>query len=139
MTAKTGKELTLDWFERVWNQQDIAAIPELMAEDCIIHGLSLGENGSKAFAQFHAAYCQAFENIHIEVFEVVEEDMKTIGNCRFTALHKGSGKDVEMVFSFSVKWENQKAVEARNVVDFTTMLAQLELFDPSQMSKALEV
>ena len=68
-----------------------------------------------------------------------DDNIKTFGNCSFTAVHKSSGKNVEMIFTVYVIWKNQQAVEVRNVVDFTTMLTQLELLDPTQMEKALEV
>ncbi|MGB0993844.1 MAG: ester cyclase [Akkermansiaceae bacterium] len=135
---KTGKELTLEWFQRVWNNCEHDAIFDLMSEECEIHGLNLQKRGASGFAQFHTAYCKAFENIHIEVFEMAEENGLVIGHARFTAKHKKSNNDVDMVFSLSVRWQDGKAIEARDVVDFTTMLSQIGAFDMRVLADAIE-
>ena len=53
---------------RVWNQRDVAAIDELLAEDAPVHGLGKEPlTGTAGFKEFHAAFLGAFSEIHIEV------------------------------------------------------------------------
>ena len=136
---KTAKELVTEWFDRVWNQRDRAAIEELMCEDCTIHGLNLSEKGPSAFESFHSAYCSAFEQIHIDIMEMAEEGNLVIGHARFAAIHRETQKDLSFLFSFSAYYRDGQLAEARNVVDFLSMLDQLEMLDGSLMEQALRI
>ncbi|MBK1876986.1 ester cyclase [Pelagicoccus mobilis] len=134
---KTGKHLMLDWFERVWRRNDINAIAELMAPDCIVHGLGVPVTGPDEFKGFHHTFIQAFGEPSVDVFEIEEIEDKTIGHATFRATHKSSNQAIEFVFSFSVRWQDGKAIEARNVVDFTSMLAQIGAIAPNTLINAL--
>lgn len=135
---KTGRELTLEWFNRVWNNLEESAIDELMCKDCEIQGLNLAEKGPEGFKQFYRSYCAAFENIVMEVFELVEEEGLVLGHVRFTGTHLGSGKNVDIVVSLSVRWVNGKASFGRNVADFVTLLAQIGSLNPEILSEAIQ-
>ncbi len=135
---KTEKELMLEWYERVWKQNDENAISELMAPNCIVHGLGIPVIGPDQFAEFHDNFIQAFRDPWVEVFELVEADSVTLGHATFRAIHSPTDRNIEFVFSFSVKWVNGQAVEARNVVDFTSMLAQIGAFNPNILVESLK-
>ena len=93
---KSGKELTIEWFERVWNSRERSAISELMCNSCEVKGLNLSERGPDAFEQFYDSYCRAFENIQIEVLEMAEESELVVGNAQFRGVHIRSGKDIDL-------------------------------------------
>jgi len=135
---KTGKELTLEWFERVWNNGDKSAISELLCESCDVQGLNLEEKGPSGFNQFHDAYCNAFGNIRVEVIEMIEEEDVVLGHAKFIGKHRSSGEDIEMLFSYSLQWKEGKAVRARNIVDFTGLLSQIGAIDSDAVEKAIQ-
>lgn len=125
------------WFEQVWNQGNEDTIHEMMDEECEIKGLGLSEKGAEAFLGFYRTFQGAFDGIHIDLIDLMEEGENVMGNARFTAVHRQSGKKVDFVFSALGRWRDGKIVEARNVVDFTTMLTQVGALDESVMRTAL--
>ncbi|WOO42795.1 ester cyclase [Rubellicoccus peritrichatus] len=135
MNAKTGKELTLEWFERVWHNAEVTAISELMCQHCNVKGLDMDSSGPAGFIPLHSAFCSAFESIRIEVLEMIEEEGVVMGHARFIAVHKATERKVDFVFSFSARWKDGRMSEARNVVDYVAMLSQLGLFDQHSMAK----
>ncbi len=137
MKTKTAKELTLEWHERVWNNLEEAAIHELMCTRCDIAGLDLSSPGPEGFLKLYHQFLSVFEAIHIDVFEMAEEDGHVVGHARFTATHKATNRKVDFPFSLSVKWKDGKATEARNVVDYTTLLSQLDMLDMNTLAQAL--
>lgn len=133
---KTPSELTIEWHERVWNLREESAIYELMDETCLISGLILDGPGPAGFIKFHRQYFQLWEDIRIEIIEMLENGDLAIGHANVTGIHKSTGNKINAVFSFSVRWKNGKAIEARNIVDYTTLLFQMGAMDPEVMIKA---
>ena len=68
----------------------------------------------------------------------VEEEGFVIGHAHFTAIHKAAQNNIDIIFSLSIKWKDGQAVEARDVVDYTTMLTQMGLLDQDIMAKAFQ-
>lgn len=134
---KTGKELMETWFEQVWNRGNEALIAEMMSESCEIKGLGLAEKGPAAFMGFYQTFQSTFESIRIELIEQVEEGERVFANCRFTARHRERGQSVEMMFTALGRWREGKLIEACNVVDFLTLLVQLEEVEVSALAKVL--
>ncbi len=133
---KSAKDLIYEWHDRVWNHLEEAAIFELMDGTCVVHGLDLPEPGPKPFVAFYRNYLKTFSDIHHEIFELVQDGDHVVGHARMTATHIPTGKQVNVPFSISVVWKNGKAVEARNVVDFFSLLTQLGVLQPEIMTKA---
>lgn len=122
---KSGKELMHEWYERVWNRGEEDAVFELMHESCEMQGLDLPERGPEGFLQFYKGFAGAFENMRIELIELVEEEGHVAGFAKFTGQHKKSGRDVELVYATSGKWENGVVVSTREIVDFGSLLSQI--------------
>ena len=136
MTSEDCKQLVRDWFERVWNQLDPAAIDELMSPDCEMLGLGQTVLGPEGFKAIQSQYSSAFDQIHVEPVELVGEDTIVAGTGRFSAKHKTSGLEVDFFFGYSAKCANGQVVWVRNVVDNASMLAQLHLLDESSFTSA---
>lgn len=130
---KTAKELTREWFDRVWNHLDRSAIEELMDPECEILGLTATVRGPRGFLSVHESFTRAFDQIHVELVELVAEENEVAGHARFGARHRESQRQVDMMFSFSGKFENGRLKQVRHVVDYTSLLAQLNLFDPRRI------
>ena len=107
-----------------------------MDENCVIRGLQLPCPGPEGFVQFHRLYLSLYENIHIDVFELVEEGNVAIGHARVTGIHKKTGNKIDTVFSISIRWKEGKVIEARNVVDYVALLGQMVDFIPELMVQA---
>lgn len=136
--SKSAKDLTTEWFRRVWNEQNEQAVYELMCEHCVVQGLENPELARQGFLNVYKAFNGILESIHIDIMEMVQEGDQVIGHAHFTAVHKNTKNKVDMVFSFSAIWKNGKISSARNVVDFVTMLSQMNLMDKATMAMAFK-
>ena len=66
-TLEANKALLRRWFEEVWNKGRAEAIDEMLAADCVVHGLSEDESkplkGPVDFRPFHEMFRGAFPAI----------------------------------------------------------------------------
>lgn len=124
------------WFEEVWNKGREEAIVEMLAEDCIVHGLSDEDGntivGIAKFKPFFRKFREAFPDIHVTVEDTVYEGDKITGRCRVKATHTGQGikvkptnQPIEFTGIAIIKVEDGKIVEAWNQFDFMSMYQQL--------------
>lgn len=131
--SQTNKAVVRRWFDEVWNQKRIAAIDELLAGHSRLHGLGeMPLEGPAAFKPFHAAFVDAFPDIHVHIDELVAEGDLVAARFTCTATHAGHGLGVPptnrraMFTGMSlVRIENGLAVEAWNNFDQLGMLQQL--------------
>jgi predicted ester cyclase len=117
------------WFEEVWNQGREATIDELMATDCLNHGLA-DEHGNDAHsvAAFRAYWHKLrreFPDVHISVEDALTEGDRIAAHCLVKATHAPSGKPVEFTGITIARWKDGQCIEAWNNYDFAKMQAQL--------------
>ena len=123
------------WFEEVWNRGRAEAIDEMMAEDCLLYGLS--DNGqpvqSRAdFKSFHRNFCGAFPELSVVVDDTVSEGDKVAARCTVRGQHAGdslgfaaTNADIEFTGIVIARIKDGKFVEGWNNFDFMTMHKQL--------------
>ena len=130
-----NKALIRRWFEEVWNQRRPEAVTEMMAEDCINHGLSEdGQplHGASGFLPFHQQFREAFADIHVVVEDVLAEADRVAVRCSVKATHTGDSLGFEAtqkVTEFDgiaiCRIRNRMFVESWNNFDFMKMYKQL--------------
>jgi steroid delta-isomerase-like uncharacterized protein len=120
------------WFEEVWNQRQVAAIDEILAPDCPIHGLGPAPLiGGAGFRVFHQAFGRAFPDLHLEVLSVVVGEDDVAVRFRSRGTHTGdtmgppSGKPISVEGVTFARFRDGRAIEAWNLVDFLGMYQQL--------------
>lgn len=114
------------WFNAVWNQGNEFAIDELMAEDAIAHGISGdGLQGPEGFKSFYREFREQFDDIQIEVHDVVSEGDHESARCTVRATKHDSRIPVRFDGSCMVRVDNGKIAEAWNYFDFLGMNQQL--------------
>ena len=63
-----------EWFEQVWNQGSVEAIDRLLADDAVIHGLTMPDGsevrGPAPFKLMHTAFRQAFPGNSVTVLRI---------------------------------------------------------------------
>lgn len=131
-------ELTRIWFQRVWNEGDESAIRKMMHPQAKISGLGLEQVGPEGFIPFQQAFINGFDNAHIELLEIYEQEDQCFGHGVFTGIHHVTQTPVTIEFSYSGRWENDRLIEAKNVVDYLPMLSQLQLFSQDILGQALK-
>ncbi len=131
---EANKALIRRWFEEVWNKGRADAIGEMMAEDCVIHGLS--EDGQPldlaAFFSFHTTFREAFPAIQVVVEDVITEGDKVAARCSVRGKHQGdslgfkaTGATAEFDGIGLARVKDGRFVEVWNNFDFMKMYKQL--------------
>jgi len=134
--AVNNKALIHRWFDEVWNQGRVESIDELLADECVIHGLadSSGKEveGPAAFRAFHTQFREAFPDMAITIEDTIAEDDRVVARCSVRGKHTGDSlgfKATQAPIEFTgiaiVRVKDGKLVEAWNNFDFMTMNKQL--------------
>jgi steroid delta-isomerase-like uncharacterized protein len=128
-----NEALVRRWFEEVWDKGRAEAIDEMMAADCVAHGL--GDTpavGPGAFKAFHAQFRGAFPDIRITVDDVVLQGDRAATRFTIRATHRGdhlgvpaTGRQVTFPAMSIVRCRNGQIAEGWNVVDMLGMLQQV--------------
>lgn len=125
------------WFDEVWNQKTTETIDAMLTEDSLHHGVSGpgGEpiRGTENFKAFHAAFLDAFPDLHVEIHDVIREGDKLAALYTVEATHNGpllgreaTGRRVKFQGSGMCRVEGDKFVEVWNVIDFEKMNFDLD-------------
>ena len=122
-------QLVRRWFQEVWNQANASVIDELMAAQCIAHGL-IGEDGQELcgptpYKEFHRKFMTEFPGLRVEVVDVLVDGDRTAARCLVSGRHGASDKPVSFTGMTIVRWQDGKIVEAWNNFDFHVMRQQL--------------
>jgi steroid delta-isomerase-like uncharacterized protein len=86
------------WFEEVWNQKRSGSVPELLAADAVLHGISEtgGDlRGPEGFLGMHARLLSAFPDMQIELQDCFGAGDKIVVRWTATMRHTGAGLGIE--------------------------------------------
>jgi predicted ester cyclase len=86
------------WFEEVWNQKKRESVTELLAADCVMHGISEtgGDvRGHEGFLALHAKLLSAFPDMRITLDDCFGSGDKIVVRWTATMRHTGSGLGIE--------------------------------------------
>jgi len=124
-----GAEFLRRWCDEVWNKGRDAAIDEMMALDCIAHGLNDEHGhsirGPEPFRKFYRAFRPQFASIKVHVQDFRIYDDRTAARILVEGMHAASGKPVSFAGEVIVRLKDGRAVEAWNNFDFHIMDQQL--------------
>jgi len=133
--SEKARALIHRWFEEVWNKGRSDAIDEMLAPDCIVHGLAddgSPMHGGEGFKPFHAKFREAFPDLSVNVEDTVCEDDRVAVRCSVRGKHSGdslgfaaTSKPVEFSGIAIVRVKDGKIVEAWNNFDFMALYKQL--------------
>jgi steroid delta-isomerase-like uncharacterized protein len=134
--SEQNKALIERWFAEVWNNGNEQAIPEMLNDDAVLHGLIDGSGAPVTspggFREFHRQFRGAFPDIIITVDDMVAEGDKVAARCSVHAKHTGDSlglaathSDVDFNGITIVRIRDGKIVEAWNNFDFLKMNKQL--------------
>jgi steroid delta-isomerase-like uncharacterized protein len=128
------------WFEEVWNNGREEAINEMIAPDCIAHGLNGPEGdlrGPEGFKQFYSLFKSTFPDIRITVEDVIVDGDRCAARFSCRATHRGdalgiaaTGQPVAFSAMAFTRWRNGQIVDAWNNVDLMGMLKQIGAVQP---------
>lgn len=132
------EKITREWFDRLWNQLDVTVMDEWMHEECEVLGLGNTVVGRAGLRQVHESFTAAFDQIHVEVVDLVSDGKKVAGHARFAARHRQSEREVDFLFSLYGEFEEGQFRRVRNVVDYVSLMSQLNVLEPERMQMIFE-
>lgn len=90
------KEIGVRWFEEVWNNRNVHAIPQLLAEGAIGH-LEGGKRivGPQEFIDFQSDMLEALPDVKIEILNSLSDGDDACILWQATATHTGHGLNLQ--------------------------------------------
>lgn len=115
------------WFNEVWNQDDEKAIDHLMTPDALAHGILTEDQpkGPEGFKLFFRDFRSQFQDVTIDVQEVVSQDGLESARMTVEATHTETGKKVSFSGISMARIQDGKIAEAWNSYDFLSLYQQL--------------
>lgn len=88
--VETNKQLAREFFRRIWNEREEAAIDEMSADGATGNDADFG-TGKEAFRANWKQWMAAFPDLHFEIVEIIGEGEKVLTRWRLTGIHAGPG------------------------------------------------
>ena len=136
--SEGNKAVVKRFYEEVWDQGNLAAVDELMADDFVNHGTPPEiPNNSEGFKIFAGMYLNAFPDMDMAVDDIIAEGDKVVSRWTAVGKHKGklmgipaTGKDVIVTGMGIDRIVGGKIVESWGEFDLAGMLMQLGVAPP---------
>jgi predicted SnoaL-like aldol condensation-catalyzing enzyme len=120
-----NKQLTIRWFDEVWNRGDRDAISRLMAPDGVIYDGAALIRGPAEFERFYDRLRAQFSGFHISpVLVLAEGDLACI-HWSASFKHNATGKPAKITGTSIVRIKDGRFVEAWQNWDAASLQAQL--------------
>ncbi len=138
MEANAGETVLQEWYRRVWNEGDAAAIDELFAPDGLAHGIDGPPlRGPAGFRAFHGVFRNAFAALRVDLVHEVTQHGLTACWTEFFATPKGGRPPFKFAAAGFARTEGRRIVEAWNCCDFLGVLDGLGGLPSGALSNAL--
>jgi len=117
------------WFSELWTKGRTEIIDELVAPDCVIHGL-MDEHGAqmkgpKPMKGFYQAIRAQFRDLRIDVEETLADKGRVVARCLVRGTDATTGTPVQFGGVAIVRTRRGKIVEGWNYFDFHHMAQQI--------------
>ena len=137
MSAEELKARTLEGFERMFNQGDLAYVDEVIDSMGTDHQEPLGTDFVVHLKEVITAMREAFPDLRFEVHEVLAEGDIVATRSTMTGTHRGrfmigplaalppTGKQIAVPHMHFFRYEDGRVVDLWHVWDVTTLMRQL--------------
>lgn len=137
MVAKI--DTSIEWFRRVWAEEDEAAIEELFVPDGDAQGISSQPVvGPEGFKQFHRKFLKQFSDCHIEVIRHMEVGDWVSMMATLKTTYRANGERIEVPGQMWIRIVDGKIVEAHNSFDFPTLFEKAERLTPNLVDRLFD-
>ena len=133
--SEANRQLTMRWYDEVWNQRKSAAIDAMFAPLGKSYGFPDPDSvlvGPKAFKEIHARFCGAFPDLHIALDDIICEGNRVAVRWTSTMTHLGnhlgfpaSRKKAALSGSSFLIIEDGLIVEGWNFMEMHTLMQSL--------------
>ena len=143
MTNETNKTLIRDFMERAFNQGDLAAVDEHLAQDAVDYQEADGTNFCNHLKEVITMLRTAFPDLHFELHDVLAEGDMVSFRSTMTGTHQGvlqgmppTGKKVAVPHMHFVQMKNGKGTALWHLWDTAGMMRQLGVVPQGQRQTA---
>ena len=130
--SQTPEKLIRNWFERVFNQRDLAAIDELMHTEVVLFAEGETRMGRQTIRERVAAILRGFDPLHIEIENIIAGPDHGVAYWHVEKTHVGeflgipaTGKTVTLRGSSYAKFANDQIIEGRDHWDVQDLVQKL--------------
>jgi steroid delta-isomerase-like uncharacterized protein len=134
--SEENKQLVRRWFEEVWNQGRLSAIPEMFNQSGECFGFPEPDavvSSPEEFATIAKTFHETFPDIHITVDDLIAERDKVAVRWTATMTHLGDGlgfpassKKTQLTGSSFLICKDGQILKGWNYMDLTRMRLQLQ-------------
>jgi hypothetical protein len=136
--AKSKIQVSEEWFQRVWLEEDADAIYDMFRPSSTASGLGSHPHvGPDEFSQFHASLLGLIEKVSVISDLTVEQGDWLSHLVTVTAVCRKTGRMVYMHGQILLKIVDGRIVDARNHLDFMSLFEQLDLLPKSVFEDCL--
>ena len=132
-------DTSLEWFRRVWAEEDECAIDELFVPDGNALGISsqpvVGPDG---FKQFHRKFLKQFSNCDVQIVRYMEEGDWVSMLATLNTTSRMTGEEIEIPGQMWVRIVDGKIVEAHNSFDFHGLFEKAERLPANMLDRLFE-
>jgi len=122
-------EETRSWLEFFSSRSETESFANRIDSDCEFLGWGRSVLGKAGWMRTRERFLEAFDPIAVTVVDVTGCQGEVSGHARLAAKHRKSEQEIDVFFSFFVRWEDEKIVWMRSLLDTSSLLAQLSLLD----------
>ncbi|MAQ17856.1 MAG: hypothetical protein CMN30_24045 [Sandaracinus sp.] len=124
----TPSEVVANWFEVVWNQKHVEAIPHLFVGKA--SGVHPEDPGpavqAEAFADAWRLFQSNIDDLRVELVDCLEIGKRGAARYRLTGIHRATRKPVEFEGAGFFTCSVGRIVDAWNLVDFLALAQQVD-------------
>ena len=134
--ATPNEALARRWFDEVWNNDNEAAIDEMMVPDVVAHGLGPSFTGRDNFHVFYRQFRESFASVRVTLDRVIDAG----DECAFRGHAEATTKNGER-YTFDgagfIRVQDGRIVEGWNFWDFLDLAIQTRAVPSTAMEDAL--
>lgn len=132
------RDLAWRWFEEVWSRGNEAAIREILAPDCRIHGIAAEVLvGPESFLPFWRLGRLNYRGISVQIDDFVVDHDTVAAFVTAHSLHLHSFNRVELTGCATFRFEGGLCVETHQIFDYLSVLGRCGAVDDLDLHQAL--
>ena len=134
----TKRDLPETWFRRVWAEEDLDAIAEMMATGTPVHGLTkVPHHGPAEFRAFAEMLLKLIGDVRISIEKFTEDGDWVTVLMLVTARSRATREEIAFDGLALVKVEGDKLAMGYNYIDFIGLFEQLGLMQGDTLATCL--
>ena len=129
MTEVSREEATRYWLGSYGDRAGSSRTIEPIHPNCEFLGWGRTVQGKAGWMKTREQFLAAFDPLEVTVVDLTCSLEVVSGHARLAAKHRRSQREVDVFFSFFVRWHDGQIIWMRSLLDTSSLLAQLNLLD----------